>query len=271
MPPGPRGFDPWALPAPKRPVDPARRGIGFETPRAARAERDLRVVHLRRASIPGALRLAVTLAKCRPDARCRSAACPICCRRFRRWWTGAVLTFFRDVPGLVHVTLVHAGDAVGPSGLAAVSPGRLADATRQRLRRAGVGGVVLGGLDGDFDPANGVWQPHFHFLGAVDPASGFDALRGEFPSGGRVYRPVLVQPVGDRAAQASYGAKSYWPQRQRYLDRNGDERTRKRRLDEALHVAWLLWRARFSFTDFLFLQGVRRYGHELRPVGRPTA
>ena len=64
--------------------------------------------------------------------------------------------------------------------------------------------------------------------------------------------------------QVSYCVKSFWPQKVRYFDDAGKERTSPRRLDNALHADWLVWRDRFPLADFLFLHGVRRYGGELR-------
>ena len=53
----------------------------------------------------------------------------------------------------------------------------------------------------------------------------------------------------------------------RYFDNAGKERRADRRLDEPLHVDWLLWRSRIPMVDLVFLQGVRRYGRELRRTG----
>lgn len=75
---------------------------------------------------------------------------------------------------------------------------------------------------------------------------------------------MLTQPVKDPARQVSYCVKSFWPQKARYLDNAGKKRTPPRRLNNALHADWLVWRDRFSLADFLFLHRIRRYGGELR-------
>jgi hypothetical protein len=91
-----RALDPWAYPSPKPEFDVARLDVGFETIDEAMAERDLRVQHLRRAGSIEHRKLAHTLRSCAPEARCRSAACPICCRRLRRWFVGSVLETLGD-------------------------------------------------------------------------------------------------------------------------------------------------------------------------------
>ncbi len=86
-----RAFNPWSCPPPQPHVDPRKLVGGFETVDKAKAERDLRVRHLRMAGAIEHGRLADKLEACAPKARCRSAACPICCRRLRMWSIGAVL------------------------------------------------------------------------------------------------------------------------------------------------------------------------------------
>jgi hypothetical protein len=261
-----RALDPWAFP-PSRPEYDVRGLVGdFETVGKAKAERDLRVRHLRRARPIGHGRLADELESCAPKARCRSAACPICCRRLRMWITGAVLEILGGIPDPIVATLIPGGRAVPTGGLRDLSPKRFGDMLRQQLRRAGAGKqVIAGGIDGEYDGMHRLWQPNFHLIAPAALGPTFGELRGRFyPTSGRVHRPVLTQPVNDPARQVSYCVKSYWPQRVRYLDGAGKKRTSPRRLDSALHVDWLAWRDQFPLADFLFLHGVRRSGGELR-------
>ncbi len=78
-----RALDPWAFPSPGQAYDVRKLVGGFETIDAAKAERDLRVRHLRTAGSIAHQRPADKFESCAPEARCRSAACPICCRRLR--------------------------------------------------------------------------------------------------------------------------------------------------------------------------------------------
>ena len=93
-----RALDPWAFPSPGQAYDARKLVGGFETVDKAMAERDLRVRHLRMAGAIEHGRLADKLEACAPKARCRSAACPICCRRLRRWFIGAALEILGQIP-----------------------------------------------------------------------------------------------------------------------------------------------------------------------------
>ncbi len=152
-----------------------------------------------------------------------------------------------------------------------LSPKRFGDMLRQQLRRAGAGSqIIVGGIDGDYDELHQLWQAHFHLIAPAALKPTLDELRDRFsPSSGRVHRPVLTQPVNDPTRQVSYCVKSYWPHKVRYFDDAGEERTTRRRLDNALHADWLVWRDQFPLADFLFLHGVRRYGGELRNARPP--
>ncbi len=261
-----RAFDPWSCPPPQAHADIRKLVGGFETVGAAEAERDLRVRHLRMAGAIEHGRLADKLEAYAPEARCRSAACPICCRRLRMWFIGAVLEILSEIPDPIVATLIPGGRAVPTGNLRDFLPKRFGDMLRQQLRRTGAENhIVGGGVDGEYDEMHQLWQPHFHLIAPAALGSTFDEMRGRFyPRSDRVCRPVLKQPVNDPAKQVSYCVKSYWPQKVRYLDGAGKKRTSPRRLDNALHADWLAWRDQFPLTDFLFLHGVRRYGGELQ-------
>ncbi len=134
-----RALDPWAFPLPRQEYD-VRNLVGdFETVGKARAEHDLRVRHLRTAGAIEHGRLAGKLESCAPKARCRSAACPICCRRLRTWFIGAVLEILDEIPNPIAATLIPGGQAVSTGDLWDFSPKRLGGTLRQQLRRAGAG------------------------------------------------------------------------------------------------------------------------------------
>jgi hypothetical protein len=157
-----RALDPWAFPS-SRPEYDIRELVGdFETVGAAKAERDLRVRHLRTA---GSIEHQAAGRQTRilhPNARCRSAACPICCRRLRMWFSGAVLELLSEIPDPIAATLIPGGQAVPTGDLRDFSPKRFGDMLRQQLRRAGAGShIIVGGIDGDYDEIHQLWQPHF--------------------------------------------------------------------------------------------------------------
>jgi hypothetical protein len=266
-----RALDPWSYLPPQPHIDIRKLVGGFETAEKAEAEHDLRVRHLRMAGAVEYQRLADKLESCAPKARCRSAACPICCRRLRMWFIGAVLEILGEIPDPIVATLIPGDQAVPTGDLQDLLPKRFGDMLRQQLRRTGAGNqIILGGIDGEYDKMHQLWQPHFHLIAPAALGPTFDEMRSRFyPRSDRVYRPVLTQPVNDPAKQVSYCVKSYWPQKVRYLDGTGKKHTSPRRLDNALHADWLVWRDQFPLADFLFLHGVRRYGGELR-YARPS-
>src|SRR4028119_1786421 len=112
-----RAFNPWSFPPPRLHVD-VRKLLGdFETADKAKAEQDLRVRHLRVAGSIEHRRLADKLESCIPNARCRSAACPICCRRLRMWITRAVLELLGGISNPIAATLIPGGQALSTSAL----------------------------------------------------------------------------------------------------------------------------------------------------------
>ena len=147
-----RAFDPWSFPPPRLHVD-VRKLLGdFETVDKAKAEQDLRVRHLRVAGSIEHRRLADKLKSCAPEVRCRSAACPICCRRLRMWFIGEVLEILGEIPDPIAATLIPGDRALSTSALRDFSPKRFGDMLRQQLRRAGAGSqIIVGGIDGDYD------------------------------------------------------------------------------------------------------------------------
>jgi hypothetical protein len=259
-------FNPWGYTT-------ARQSIGllpreFESYQDATIELQKRIACLRVAGTLHHRLLAEHLEQCCRDSRCMLAACPLCMRQYRMWLVGEMIHIFEPYPELAAVTLIPAARAVGRDELVDVIPKRLRDTLRQQLHRYGnLHGPIIGGIDGDYDEANSVWQPHYHLIMPASLSNQFVELKTQYlPSTRRVYRPLLVQPVGDRAAQMSYAVKSYWPRKVRYYDQHQRKRTIHRRLKPAMHADWLVWRSQFDIPEFCFLAGVRRYGGSLRPI-----
>ena len=230
-----RALDPWSCPPPLPHFD-ARKLVGsFETVAKAKAEHDLRLKHLRTAGSVEHRQLADKLESCAPKARCRSAACTICCRRLRMWFIAAVLEILGEIPDPILATLIPGDQAVPTADLREFSPKRFGGMLRQQLRRAGAGNrIIVGGIDGEYDESHRLWQPHFHLIAPAQLGPTLDVLRDRFyPRSDRVCRPVLTQTVNDPARQVSYCVKSFWPQKVRYLDAAGEKRQSPRRLDNA--------------------------------------
>ena len=256
-------LNPFAVPvAPSR--DARRLDPRFETLEAAEAERQARLRSLARAGAARHEAVRARLQGCAPWRRCLSPACPVCFRQHRLWFVAEALRVLAGAGPLAFVTLVDPDAAVAPGDLDGLAPGKAVNALRQRLRRAGVPGPVLGGLDGEYDADRGLYQPHFHL---VCPADQVDAIRAMASRRGcrrdDVYRPCLAKGVHDLAPALSYCAKGHWLKRMR-----GSSQARiARRLDPPMHAAWLVWRAGFELGAFCVLLGVRRRGGRLEALG----
>lgn len=264
----PQAPEPWKYPLPPPRFDIRKLFSRFEAPIAAKAERDRRVTSLLRRGTAEHERLAHQLSACSPSGRCGLSACPVCYRRFRRLMIGSTLRIFRAERTLIMSTLIPPSWAVPTDRLQEFSPLRGVAAFRQQLRRVGAGDfVVIGGIDGDYDVASCVWRPHLHLVAAANLAPKLQRLSERFyssPDG--AYRPSFTRAVADGPAQISYCFKSYWNEKVRYVGRDGQERNSACRLREPVHADWLVWRAGYSFTDFVFAQGVRRRAGFYEPI-----
>jgi hypothetical protein len=240
----------------------------FETYQDANMELQHRVACLRAAGAWRHRLIAEQLDKCCKGSRCLLAACPVCMRQFRIWMVSEMIHIFEPFQTLAAVTLIPAAYAVCEHELADVVPKRLRDALRQQLHRIGRNpGPIVGGIDGDYDELDSVWQPHYHLIVPAQLSTLFVELKTRhFPKTRAIYRPLLVQTVGNRAVQMSYVIKAYWPRKIRYRDCDQRKRAVHRRLKSAMHAEWLVWRSQFAITEFCFLAGVRRYGGSLRPI-----
>jgi hypothetical protein len=184
--------------------------VGFESRDAAKSEKRIRMKALRRLKGEHAGRLRKTLRRCRKERRCLLAICPVCVRRYRIWYTARALRLFLQCGPLLFVTLVDPDDGFSPEKLPGFQPKVLIERVRHRLRRAGVDGVLLGGLDGEFDEDRGKYQPHLHLVcQAIHAAKLRDMGRQHYPSSEVVYRGCVIKPVryGLGDLQIFYGVK----------------------------------------------------------------
>jgi len=258
-------FNPWDYPLTPA-ADLRLLSPDFETYQEALAECLLRIGHLEGEGSKKARLLARRLHSCAAgDDRCLSPACPLCWGRMRLWLGEQQLLLWVSYDPLLFWTLIPAKFAVGPGQLNSISPRRLNNALRQQLSRTGISGPIVGGIDGEFDLSRGVYQPHHHLAGPADIKPEMETLGSQYyPQTPGVYRPTYSSEVRNRPDLFSYCFKSYWPERPRWQTNKGDKRRgRPQRLHKTRHVEWLLWRAQFSLTDFVFLAGVRRRGGRL--------
>jgi hypothetical protein len=165
------------------------------------------------------------------------------------------------------VTLVNVDDAFLPENLQQFNPSTAINRLRQQLRRGGVEGRIVGGLDGEYDGDRELYQPHFHLICLGSQVVKIQQVAARhYAGGGEIYRGCVAKPIKVNSADTiAYTIKGYWPKKTRY---EGNRKRSAKRLDSNLHIAWLLWRSKFRLTEFSIFYGFRRYGCELAVIDK---
>lgn len=248
----------------------------------AESHRDDRVVRLRRQlakldeadSLRKPIRQVLEiLLHCRKGERCGSPACPICKRNERGSLVRDMLTIWPDQPEVLvrlkALTLVHQSWIIPAGELDKLHPRTITDKLRKQFQRMGFTGIIIGGIDGSYDPDLEVWFIHVHLIVEGLTKEMVEKFRDLYPASERIPVPVMAGPVNEAARQFSYVCKSFWNWRHRYVDDEGHYNTveKKRRVPEPHHTEYLLWLDRFAVSDLMLLVGLRRYGGQLRPWG----
>jgi hypothetical protein len=180
-----------------------------------------------------------------------------------------------DAPPARFYTLIAPEWLYTTAQLAILDPQALIKKLRALLIRVGLDerdGWCVVVLHGEYNRAKRRFHLHFHALVVGDKIDAFEALRQlpQFKGGkGRpVHRPIVVQEVGNLPRQVCYLLQSFWPGRTGFEEPGVDHgRGPRRRIPEPAHAAWLLWMARRSLTDIVWLHGISlRDGHLTRPA-----
>lgn len=279
-------FNPHAAIAGRRLLfDPERRLTGFEKVETSLERRDRLISRLRRGNSAD-INAADCLGTChghrrlRSEEACLSAACPICMRAMRRWFTAeAALMALRqrvrhDTLGHV-VTVIPAGWRVPVGNLQHVSLGELRSAAWRWLHKALPQSVVVGGIDISLNesgsaPDQAHYQAHFAaaFLGPETPDQLRRALTGVIPPEPTARRPIMIQPLRDLVSQISYLFKARFTRRVSLIDRAGRPFTRQFDLKAPQLTEIGAWLAPSALEERVLLHGCRRRGNHLRLTGR---
>ena len=174
----------------------------------------------------------------------------------------ALLDAFEQYPNadLRTVTVIYAGWSYTPADLDRVSAAMLKAQFRRHLERAGVlksPGPLFAVLHGEFEPASGRYQIHFHLVTTAAKAAALKAgltakkIRGYTKTAtGSV--PVRRSRIGDRVGQLLYLAKAYWPAKATILIDGKATRLRNHhRIPEPFSTQVLLWLDRQKFGDLV--------------------
>jgi len=227
----------------------------FETVADAKAERIRSQAVL--GSVSGGRIHAEYLHDCGTDGyRCGQPFCPVCARRFRRWFTGELLRITERTTSLQIFTVLL--QAAPRDQIDKLDLDTHRAALRKRIQRSGLGdAAVVGGFEVAYKARLRSWVLHANLLVIGGTEAGHEKFAETF-AGSELDRPVVRSPVRDRPAQFSYLLKlsTY----HRPYQQNGEDRSKAVSLNTAQHLALVRWMAKREFQEFMFLFSARRRG-----------
>ena len=223
----------------------------------AESERSERVLR----AIPAGQIYADLLSECRDGYyHCDYPFCPICARKFRRWFTGELLRLTEDVPSLKIITVLLKAEA--RNNIQSLDPAIYRDMLRKRLQRSGLRkAVVIGGFENVYNATKRAWILHVNLLVIGAKRSALDKFAGNF-SGDELDRPIVESRVRDRLKQISYVLK--FTTYHRPYKQSGSSKSPAVPLNAAQHMPLVKWMNNFQFQDFLFLFNARRTGPRIQ-------
>jgi hypothetical protein len=156
---------------------------------------------------------------CKPNARCKSAACPECSYAAKQLVTQVAQRFLSDQPSsetIVCVSIVPADGATKPGNLTKGQHARNVRRWKEALGRAGVTWFI-GGSDWSFNEHDeDRYQPHwshhlYGFAATTDLEELKKRLQHQFPKTDAIPRPVKVQVWDGKKRPIRYMVKSkFW-------------------------------------------------------------
>jgi hypothetical protein len=165
--------------------------------------------------------LADKLEGCKPNARCKSAACPECSNAAQDLVTKVTRKFLKEkakTATVVAVSIVPADGTTAPGHLTPNQHSRNVRRWKDKLGRADVT-WFLGGSDWSFNEhENDRYQPHwshhlYGFAASTDPEALKKKLQAQFPKTDAIPRPVKVQEWDGKKKPIAYMVKSKFNRR----------------------------------------------------------
>lgn len=166
-------------------------------------------------------------------------------------------------------TLISSAWVVPADKLKQFDPDVILVRLRADLYRCGAGsanGWLFCGVHGEFDEIHRVYRLHVHGIAAGEMLEVLKQLRRlrkfrSSPRGGALQAIVPVhinrRPPANISASISYCLQSFWPART-YEDWTGSsKRTRRRRIPEPWHCAYLQWLDQQTLNSMTLLVGLR--------------
>lgn len=164
---------------------------------------------------------------CKPGARCRSAACPVCFRKPRIRYCGGVVAshIANDGRDWSAVTLVEKGDECW--NLRRFDTRDMKGRLRKRLSRSKLCDLpVYAGIDIMVDVTRGgIFRPHWYMLIPATRVEIYEALNRFYPTSMSVERPIVVKRINKAQvlAPATYMLKSTYKAWVYVTDHNGEK------------------------------------------------
>ena len=235
---------------------------GFETAKKVN-ERRVELVKILEKGGLDERRLAKELKKCRPGARCSSAACPNCVRSFRKEFLCEGEFVLESHRHWVRASIVPEGFRYEPGYLNQLDVEILSKAIRKRLERhLPHDPIVVGGFDVSFNTeenASAAWQLHVYMLIAGKLTDALRArLKNAFPPEPTAKRPYVFGVVWSYRRPLTYVYKSVFARRSGYSDHQGKHRVADQLLRNEQKAELAVWLDRSAIGSRLFLRGVKR-------------
>lgn len=264
----------------------ADRPFRIETPRQAIARRSLLIGRLERRACSKSVQLAKRLKACSSSSECRSGACPVCVRKFRKTLLREGRRVLRRKK-VVRVSWVPPGGIISFGELSSIDLARFAAKMLRALQRSlPPMTVAIGGIDISLnvnENRDAAWQIHGYALVTLPAIGGRTssdlrkALRRGLSLCDVAARPLHVSEVrsGDFDRVLSYAIKADFYRRSSYAyirreTGRSSRNTRPQALPADAAVQLALWLDRFPLGARLLLVGLRRYGQATRPTLRAT-
>jgi hypothetical protein len=201
--------------------------------------------------------------------RCRSAACPICLRMFRAWWSSELASYIAQDTDDWHTVSIVPPDLTFPMGeLSYFKWSRAKDRLRKQIERSPATlSYAMGGIDyavQNFPGRSPKWRPHFYFL---TQGGGEGRIKTAFS---RHYKadndtkvPVRITPLKvrkqDLIATATYTFKAVFSDRQLAIDTRGNADTKSSSLDSRQEAELAVFLHRQGFLGRLIRHGKNPY------------
>ncbi len=246
---------------------------GFETFQEA-DQRRLEKIAVLEGHGPQRCRLGRKLASCCKGQRCRSAACDVCLRAFRKSLSRKLKKIYGCSEHWTRASVITEKLTVPYGELWGVNLVTIVRRLRKRLERSPLRDlIVVMGIDVSLNLEDNEiqhWQFHLYLIVNADHTKELErAIKSTFPPEPTAFRPYEFEKVETAEKVLTYLSKAIFCRRSGYY-RNNRHRTKYLPLKNRDQRQLSVFLDRHRLNDRLIFRGVRRNGRRLQltPVGR---